>query len=219
MVTENALIDSDGSSMDERSTSTHSKSLQKTRAHRKNLEDLAQLGIKEPFKKSGRRERKPFSEEEDRAILQGFQIFGPAWSRILKDPRFNLTGRRPTDLRDRLRNKYPGKYNPEEEGEHVVREAAGFTNQTGNASSSSQSLAMSSTPHEAPLAPKISAPPSTSNLVFRDNFLELLEPPPVNDVPDVLSFDWGYNMGSFPSGEMDISRILLDDTWNPKKFG
>jgi hypothetical protein len=219
LIAENALIDSDGSSMDERPTSTPNKGSQKTRAHRKNLEDLAQLGIKEPFKKSRRRERKPFSDEEDRAILKGFQEYGPAWSRILKDPRFNLKGRRPTDLRDRLRNKYPEKYNPEEEVDHVAKEAVSSGKETGNAPSSSQTLATSSMPHEPPPAPKLSAPPPTSTIAFKDNFLELLEPPP--DVPDALSFDWGYNMASYPNamGEMDISRILLDDTWTSKKFG
>jgi len=75
-------------------------------------------------------------------------------------------------------------------------------------------------PHEAPIAPKASAQLSTSNIVFKDSFLELLEPPPLTDVPDTLSFDWGFNMAPFPNvGEMDLSRILLDDTWNPKKFG
>lgn len=222
LIAENALIDSECSSMDERSTFATNKGSQKTRAHRKNLEDLAQLGIKEPFKKSRRRERKPFSDEEDRAILQGFQEFGPAWARILKDPRFNLKGRRPTDLRDRLRNKYPEKYSQEDEAERVVKEAAGSTNQTANATSSSQTVPTLSVPHEPPpVVPKVSVPPSTSGYAFKDNFFELLEPPPINDVPDALSFDWSYSMASFPNamGEMDISRILLDDTWNPKKFG
>ena len=221
LIVENALIDSDGSSADEKSAPTPGKGLQKSRAHRKNLEDLAELGIKEPFKKSGRRERRPFSAEEDRAILQGFQEYGTAWARILKDPRFNLKGRRPTDLRDRLRNKYPEKYSQEEEGEHVVKEAATSANQTNNTSSLSQILPASSISHEASMAPKISAQASTSNIVFKDNFLELLEPPPLTDVPDALSFDWGFNMAPFPNamGEMDLSRILLDDTWNPKKFG
>lgn len=221
LIADNSLIDSDGSSADEKSAPAPSKGLQRSRAHRKNLEDLAELGIKEPFKMSGRRERRPFSDEEDRAILQGFQEYGTAWARILKDPRFNLKGRRPTDLRDRLRNKYPEKYSPEEEAEHGVKEAASSTNQMGNFSSSTQILPASSMPHEPPMAPKVSAQPLTSNIVFKDNFLELLEPPPVTDAPDGLSFDWSFSMAPFPNamGEMDLSRILLDDTWNPKKFG
>jgi len=63
LIADNALIDSDGSSTDEKSAPATSKGSQKSRAHRKNLEDLAELGIKEPFKKSGRRERRPFSDE------------------------------------------------------------------------------------------------------------------------------------------------------------
>jgi hypothetical protein len=218
---ENVPIESEGSSGDENPARMPTKGLQKCRAHRKNLEDLAELGIKEPFRQSARRERRPFSEEEDQAILQGFQEYGTAWAKILKDPRFNLKGRRPTDLRDRLRNKYPEKYNPEEETEHGVKEAASSANQTGNVSSASQMLPAASIPHEPPMTPKGLVQPSTSSNIFRDSFLELLEPPPVTDVPDALSFDWGFNMAPFPNamGDMDLSRILLDDTWISKKFG
>ncbi|RYO84779.1 hypothetical protein DL763_007344 [Monosporascus cannonballus] len=82
----------------------------KSRAHRKNMEDLAELGIRGPFKKSHRRERRPFSEQDDREILEGFELYGPQWTKIQRDPRFNLSSRQPTDLRDRLRNKYPERF-------------------------------------------------------------------------------------------------------------
>lgn len=82
----------------------------KTRAHRKNMEDLAVLGIHGPFKKSLRRERRPFTDVDDREILEGLDIYGPAWTKIQRDPRFQLSTRQPTDLRDRVRNKYPGVY-------------------------------------------------------------------------------------------------------------
>ncbi|KAM3064967.1 hypothetical protein ACMFMF_011582 [Clarireedia jacksonii] len=71
------------------SASTKSKQEKKPRSHRKKLTDLAQLGIQGPFRQSERRERRPFSEQEDREILDG---------------------RQPTDLRDRFRNKYPDKF-------------------------------------------------------------------------------------------------------------
>ncbi|RYP19015.1 hypothetical protein DL765_003598 [Monosporascus sp. GIB2] len=82
----------------------------KSRAHRKKMEDLAELGIRGPFKKSHRRERRPFSEQDDREILEGFELYGPQWTKIQRDPRFNLSSRQPTDLRDRLRNKYPERF-------------------------------------------------------------------------------------------------------------
>ncbi len=81
----------------------------KSRAHRKRIEDLVQLGIRGPIQKSLRRERRLFSDEEDRAILAGFEIYGPVWTRIQRDPRFNLQSRQPTDLRDRFRNKHRDK--------------------------------------------------------------------------------------------------------------
>ncbi|CAG8951848.1 hypothetical protein HYFRA_00005652 [Hymenoscyphus fraxineus] len=89
----------------------------KSRTHRKKVEDLVQLGIEGPFRKSHRRERTKFSEEDDREILQGYQIHGPAWSRIQRDPQFHLQNRKPTDLRDRFRNKYPEKFKSEEKGD------------------------------------------------------------------------------------------------------
>src|SRR6187402_28203 len=88
----------------------------KSRAHRKKLDDLTQLGIEGPFRTSFRRERRAFSEEEDRAILEGYKAYGAAWSRMQRDPRLNLQSRQPTDLRDRFRNKFPDKFRAEIKG-------------------------------------------------------------------------------------------------------
>ncbi|KAJ6457618.1 hypothetical protein C8R45DRAFT_563505 [Mycena sanguinolenta] len=55
--------------------------------------------------------RRPFSAEEDSALLAGFRKHGAAWAAIAKDaPVFGLTGRRSMDLRDRFRNAWPGEY-------------------------------------------------------------------------------------------------------------
>lgn len=87
----------------------------KSRAHRKKIEDLQAMGIHGPFKKSHRRERRPFTQQDDDQILEGLQLYGPAWTKIQRDPRFNLSSRQPTDLRDRVRNKYPDMYKQIEE--------------------------------------------------------------------------------------------------------
>jgi hypothetical protein len=72
---------------------------------------LAEIGIREPFKRVDRRARRGFSKEEDEALLKGYEKHGPrAWNLILKDEALNLSGRTPTDLRDRFRNRYPEKY-------------------------------------------------------------------------------------------------------------
>ncbi|KAK8132717.1 MYB DNA-binding domain containing protein [Apiospora kogelbergensis] len=94
----------------------------KSRAHRKKLEDLRELGIKGPFKKSQRRGRRPFSEQDDREILQGFERYGPQWTKIQRDPQFNLSTRQPTDLRDRMRNKYPERFASAEKTTMQVKE-------------------------------------------------------------------------------------------------
>ncbi|KAJ7899021.1 hypothetical protein B0H13DRAFT_2664474 [Mycena leptocephala] len=55
--------------------------------------------------------RRPFSAEEDSALLAGFRKHGAAWAAIAKDaPVFGVTGRRSMDLRDRFRNAWPGEY-------------------------------------------------------------------------------------------------------------
>ncbi|KAJ7477899.1 hypothetical protein B0H11DRAFT_2281130 [Mycena galericulata] len=55
--------------------------------------------------------RRPFTAEEDAALLAGFRRHGAAWAAIAKDaPVFGQTGRRSMDLRDRFRNAWPGEY-------------------------------------------------------------------------------------------------------------
>lgn len=66
--------------------------------------------------KSIQRERRPFTDQDDQKILECFNIYGPAWTKIQRDPRFNLSSRQPTDLRDRVRNKYPTVYQRIEKG-------------------------------------------------------------------------------------------------------
>ena len=118
LMSENILIDEEEIETNAAADDpTSPNKLRKSRAHRKKLEDLAQLGIEGPSRKSQRRERKLFSEDDDREILMGYHIYGPAWTRIQKDPRFHLQNRQPTDLRDRFRNKYPAKFRSEDSKE------------------------------------------------------------------------------------------------------
>lgn len=91
----------------------------KSRAHRKNLGDLEALGIHGPFKKSERRARRNFTPQEDAEILDGIREYGASWSSIQRDARYNLSSRQPTDLRDRVRNKYPKLYESLEKGTYA----------------------------------------------------------------------------------------------------
>ncbi|KAH6607360.1 hypothetical protein Trco_003673 [Trichoderma cornu-damae] len=90
--------------------------IKRSRAHRMKVSDLAGLGITGPFRKARRRERTAFTNRDDQEILQGLEAYGPAWSKIQRDKRFHLGSRRPTDLRDRVRNKYPYIYQRIEKG-------------------------------------------------------------------------------------------------------
>jgi hypothetical protein len=102
--------ENDGASPSAAPDSDAAPKKRKPRAHRKKLEDLAELGIHGPFEKSHRRKRRPFTKQDDDEILDGLNQYGPSWTRIQRDPKYNLSSRQPTDLRDRVRNKYPDIY-------------------------------------------------------------------------------------------------------------
>ncbi|KAI0019066.1 hypothetical protein F4780DRAFT_465827 [Xylariomycetidae sp. FL0641] len=184
----------------------------KSRAHRKKMEDLAELGIRGPFKKSHRRERRPFSESDDREILEGFELYGPQWTKIQRDPRFNLSSRQPTDLRDRLRNKYPEKFASSEKTAMQVRDPARNNNllepSVNMAIQNSLNMARS-----APLEPQLNRTSSREDMPkwpLPSSRIEQGE-----SAPGHQGLYWGENAAvTFAPGaigEMDISRLLLDD--------
>ncbi|KAI1346115.1 hypothetical protein F5Y01DRAFT_31126 [Xylaria sp. FL0043] len=182
----------------------------KSRAHRKKLEDLAELGIKGPFKKSQRRERRPFSEQDDREILEGFEMYGPHWTKIQRDPRFNLSSRQPTDLRDRLRNKYPEKFVSTEKTTMQVREPGGRGNSLLEPSvhmaiDGSLNLSKASL-----LEPQLNRTGSREDIPKWSSLGGVVE---LGEQAQAHSgLYWSESGGGgFPSGEMDISRLLLDD--------
>ncbi|KAI0432023.1 hypothetical protein F5Y09DRAFT_172425 [Xylaria sp. FL1042] len=182
----------------------------KSRAHRKKLEDLAELGIKGPFKKSQRRERRPFSEQDDREILEGFEMYGPHWTKIQRDPRFNLSSRQPTDLRDRLRNKYPEKFVSTEKTTMQVREPGGRGNSllepsVNMAIDGSLNLSKASL-----LEPQLNRTGSREDIPKWSSLSGVVElGEQAQTHPGLYWSESGG--GGFPSGEMDISRLLLDD--------
>ncbi|KAI8627830.1 hypothetical protein F5Y19DRAFT_476998 [Xylariaceae sp. FL1651] len=183
----------------------------KSRAHRKKMEDLVELGIKGPFKKSQRRERRPFSEQDDREILEGFELYGPHWTKIQRDPKFNLSSRQPTDLRDRLRNKYPEKFVSTEKTTMQVREPGG---RGSNLLEPSVNMAIENSLHLSKtslLEPQLNRSGSREDIPkwpLSNGFVELGEPTQAH-----TGLYWSESgAGGFPSGEMDISRLLLDDT-------
>ena len=62
------------------------------------------------FEKTRSKRRRPFTEEEDRALKAGYEKHGTVWATIVKDPVFKDQARRSTDLRDRFRNAFPELY-------------------------------------------------------------------------------------------------------------
>lgn len=148
----------------------------KSRAHRKKIEDLQAMGIHGPFKKSHRRERRPFTQQDDDQILEGLQLYGPAWTKIQRDPRFDLSSRQPTDLRDRVRNKYPEMYKQIEEKQTPTANTTAATS-TKEPSSAGTAPVSSHRPlptRQAERRDKV-LEPSVSNMI-NDNSLMTLEP-------------------------------------------
>ncbi|WYZ39189.1 hypothetical protein EsH8_III_001103 [Colletotrichum jinshuiense] len=214
LLSENILIAQEEPAISEQLQMTYTDSdgfpkMKRSRAHRKKLEDLAELGIHGPFKKSHRRERRPFTDQDDKQILEGLDKYGPAWTKIQRDPRFSLSGRQPTDLRDRVRNKYPSVYAKIEKGLFQIKDGRG-----GDTLEPMVSMSITNT-----LQPN--RPPHMEAAPNRTNSKEELPRWPMSvldngDLPAIQqAFDFGETttaafLGS--AGEMDISRLLLDDS-------
>lgn len=271
LMSENILISNTESYISSSAEKASSSKVKKTRTHRRKVEDLVRLGIEGPFRKSHRRERRPFTDEEDHAILDGYKLHGPAWTRIHRDPTFNLQSRQPTDLRDRFRNRYPEKFHIEDKGDASNKGSATksghppLDSHTGERKKESSDLSPavdSPQPHipslqsggkpnergrDAPwqdnatttgIIPSSSLQTSSSREGLRiqeiistdDESSKILQPhtslfstfsdPPAMEASEGLpfsqSFDWSESMTApFSSnmGEMDISRLLLDETW------
>lgn len=80
------------------------------RSDRKSEVELRDLGISQPFFKTKRRKRHSYSAAEDEALLRGFGKYGNSWAAIRADEALCLEHRTPTDLRDRMRTRFPKEY-------------------------------------------------------------------------------------------------------------
>ncbi|EUC47908.1 hypothetical protein COCMIDRAFT_88979 [Bipolaris oryzae ATCC 44560] len=74
------------------------------------MPNLSELGIHEPFSKTARRPRRPFTATDDVNLLKGFEKYGPVWHSMRDDPELEFGSRHATDLRDRFRIRYPERY-------------------------------------------------------------------------------------------------------------
>lgn len=63
-----------------------------------------------PVSKNQRRKRRPWTTVEDNDLMRGVQRHGFQWTMIHDDPNLNLSHRKATDLRDRIRNMFPDGY-------------------------------------------------------------------------------------------------------------
>lgn len=180
----------------------------RSRAHRKQIKDLAQLGIHAPFEPSRRRERRAFTEQEDKNILKGLEEYGPAWSKIQRDPRYGLSSRQPTDLRDRIRNGYPELHKQMERGTSPVKVISRNSNLM-------EPSVVTSIGNDLSRPTAVSLETHSSRTSAKEDPTRLLSQRHENaDVPvSPQVFDFGDVSGQhLMGGEMDISRLLLDDS-------
>ncbi|KAK0628712.1 hypothetical protein B0T17DRAFT_491223 [Bombardia bombarda] len=207
----------DGPSSSSQLPDSDSISIQrKSRSHRKNVEHLYGLGISPPFKRSHRRERRPFMDHDDKEILEGLDKYGPAWTKIQRDPKYNLSSRQPTDLRDRVRNKYPDIYARIEKGNLQLKESG----RGGNVLEPSihTTISNSLNNHGGISGPGLE--PQLTRTASKEDMLKWIPNSAFYESTESLPgladmFDMSEPAGtSLPSTapEMDISRLLLGDS-------
>ena len=112
------------------------------------------------FEKTRSKKRRPFTEEEDRALRAGYEKHGTVWAAIVKDPIFQEQNRRSTDLRDRFRNAFPDLY-----------QAAGYKPRN--------SARKKQLHHSEPQQPPQSSPPKAPMRAATDDQLALSSTGPV----------------------------------------
>ncbi len=167
------------------------------------MDDLAELGIHGPFKKSHRRERRPFTEQDDHEILEGLDHYGPAWTKIQRDPRYNLSSRQPTDLRDRVRNKYPAIYQRIEKGTFQAKDSS----RGNDIMEPSVNMSIDNSLKRS----KVAA--TANHHAARDEDPRWPAHVAESEYAQHPGFEFGdAGANHFMGGEMDISRLLLDDS-------
>lgn len=91
------------------------KKTNNSRSERLCDDERVRLGINEAIERdqtnpSGRRRRRLWTREEDTNLMRGVEKYGFAWTTMQEDESLNLKHRKATDLRDRIRNKFPDGY-------------------------------------------------------------------------------------------------------------
>jgi len=186
------------------------------------MEDLAKIGISAPFRRSHRRERRPFTEHDDKQILDGLEKYGPAWTKIQRDSSYSLSSRQPTDLRDRVRNKYPEIYASIEKGSFQLKEQEpGRGGSTLEPSISNPSIVNSFNPGVPGQMLELNRSSSREDMgKWAPNpvHFESTDSLPLPGLAEVLVERNEAAAAPFATSapDMDISRLLLDDPLNPR---
>ncbi|KAJ4293253.1 hypothetical protein N0V90_008535 [Kalmusia sp. IMI 367209] len=165
------------------------------------------------FAKSNRRERRAFTEKDDENLLKGFEKYTSQWLLMRDDEELGFSGRRPTDLRDRFRIRYPEvfvklgyKIKPKDELKLKEKEK-GREKETSITQDSTRSMDSEGSPHssrtkdstaDTSFSSLNSTAPSNPNLMplaLRESFLTSFTGP-LEDFGDLASEEDGDNSHS-----------------------
>jgi hypothetical protein len=137
-------------------------------------------------------------------------LYGPQWTRIQRDPKFHLSTRQPTDLRDRLRNKFPEKFASVEKTAMQMKEPGRGNNLLepsvdmviGNTLDKSKS---------ALLEPQLNRTNSKEDMPRWPTSSSWMDASESSQATSSLFWNEATGTAAAGIGEMDISRLLLDD--------
>lgn len=160
-----------------------------------------------------RRKRRKFAEEEDQALLRGYEEHGASWQSIQRDPIFQTTNRTPTDLRDRFRTRFPDHYakaglvpRPVNFPKPLPRSGASGDDQSGDVTQKDADVAAAA---QEPARPAQTAPqwhtPNVHNMAHRQHVLPL---PRITD--DFLSGSGFPDEDEDGDGPIVLDRSIVD---------
>jgi hypothetical protein len=183
------------------------------RLERKSSAELRQIGIEAPFEKSKRRPRTVYTPTEDEALLKGFEKYGNSWASIQQDEELGLGNRKPTDLRDRFRTKYPERYReaglaprPEEFPKKPQREGASDSSANASKFKSRDKVASSSTNSRQDAAAAAAEASREKENKDPSNSNQTRSKPAVS----LLHYEDAFWGAPFDAGDSDLSRPTLD---------
>ena len=150
---------------------------------------------------TGRRIRRAWTAEEDENLLKGVVKHGFQWTAIHDDSELDLSHRKATDLRDRIRNKYPEGYKNAESAPPKLQTqktvAKRSPDDKGSATSKSRKVLKNESGRRKTQSKKMNRASKSSGLV---DGVEAFQEQPGRTLPplDIDDEDWDWSNNTLP---------------------